>query len=530
MAELELVFKRGLLYDGTGGTPLRADLGVRGHRIAAIGANLSGAEQIDCDGLCLAPGFIDSHAHSDLQLLTEPTLEMKVRQGVTMEVIGLDGMSVAPLRAGDVANRRDQLAALLGSPQLEWSWRSVASFLDALDEARPALAVVYLAPHGAIRESIMGLCDRKAAPHDIFRMKGLLARCLDEGAFGVSMGLAQTPCFYAEQEELVELAGVAASRHVPCVVHLRSESDRLLESVEEMAKVGRDSGAHIHISHLKSSGRENWGRVEELVALFEDARRDGVTLSADVYPYDVGSSLLTSILPPWVLEGGHASMSARLSHEPDRQRIRAQILDAHRTLWDNQWKHAGPEGLIVWDIPSGRRRELVGKSLALLGQELGREPVDVALDLLRDERGAAVVCLNQSEAVMERLLQLPFVNVCTGGQTAGRPHPRSYGAFPRILSRYVREKGMLTLEQAVRKMTGLTADTLGLDDFGYLLEGKRANVVAFDAARVKDTATLTNPASFPEGVVHVAVGGKLVVKGGQLTAERPGRAARRRKA
>ncbi|MGI5861170.1 MAG: N-acyl-D-amino-acid deacylase family protein [Myxococcales bacterium] len=530
MAEFDLVLKGGVIYDGSGASPMRGDVGIRGTRVAGLGANLSGEDVIDCTGLCLAPGFIDTHSCSDLAALADPGLEMKVRQGVTLEIIGQNGLSVAPLRAGDVESRRAQLQPLLGSPNVDWSWRSVANYLDALDLARPALDLAFLVPHGAIRESIIGLTDSRAADHDVFRMKGLLARSLDEGAYGLSIGLPFVPCFHAELGELAELAGVAASRQVPCVVHLRSESEGLLEALEEVFKVGRDSGADLHVSHLKIAGNDNWPLVDKVIEAFTNARREGLRVSADLYPYPAGSSNLSDILPPWAREGGLEQALARLGDAATRARIRAEILDTGRCLWDNLWKSCGPDKLVIWDLPSGQRPETVGKDLAFAAKSAGADPVDFALDLLRSERlNVPVATFNQNEEIIERLLQQPFVNLCSASLPAARPHPRTYGAFPRVLARYVRERRTLTLEAAVRKMSGLAADTFGLNDYGYILEGKRASIVAFDPDKVQDLATFEKADRYPAGIPHVVVNGKAVIRDGQTTGERPGRVARHKR-
>lgn len=525
MADFEVVLKRGTIHDGTGGPPLRADVGLRSGRIASIGADLSGDEELDCSDLCVAPGFIDTHAHSDLlALAAEPTLEAKVRQGVTLDVVGQDGLGAAPLRIGDVASRRDQLALLLGNPDVDWTWRSVASYFDALDQARPVLDLACLVPHGAIRESIMGLAERTAAPHDVFRMKGLLARSLDEGAWGLSLGFHHPPGCWACANELLELAGVAASRHVPVFAHLRTETDQVLEAVEELVRLGREAGAHVHISHLKLSGERAWSQLPQLLQSIEAAQQAGVQLTADVYPYTTAHVMLAALLPAWAREGGRDAAVARLSDARERERIRAHLFAP-----GSVWNACGPENVLLWSLPSGRA-DLAGKDLAAAAQGSGRDPIDFALDLLREERlGVAALCRSQDEAVMERLLALRYVNVSSGGLPSARPHPRAYGAFPRVLAHLVRDRQSLTLPQAVRKMTGLPADTLGLGDFGYVVEGKRANLVVFDPATVADLATLEDPARFPEGIRFVLVGGKLVVREGRLTGERPGRVARRKR-
>jgi len=521
MPDLDLVLKHGILYDGTGGDPLRGDIGVRGGRIAAIDADLTGHETLDCEGLCVAPGFIDTCARDDLAALARPTLESKVRQGITLALVGQDGVGVAPLRSGDVEARREALAFLLGRYDIDWPWRSLASYLDALDQARPALDLACLVPHGAIRTSILGTAEREAVGHDLFRMKGLLARSLDEGAWGFSVGFRHPPGCYASKHELVELSVVAASRYVPLVAGLRSEGELLLESARELIELGRESGARLHLAHLALGGEESWPLLPRLLEIFGAARAGGVGLTVDLAPYTSDYVPLAALLPAWVTADGPRAVSARLSSLEERQRIRAQLLAPQ-----SAWCAYDASQLHLSSLPSSRS-DLAGKDLAAAAA--GADPIDFALDLLREEPAATVVCRNQSEEVLEALLALPYANVGSGGLAAGAPHPRAWGAFPRVLSRYVRERGTLSLPQAVRKMTGLPADSFGFDDFGYVLEGKRANMVVFEADQARDLATLDEPARFCEGIRHVLVGGKMVVRDGSLTGERPGRVARRKR-
>jgi N-acyl-D-amino-acid deacylase len=528
MAECDVVVRGATVLDGTGSAPRVCDVGVKGDRIVALGDGLLGRETLEAKGLCASPGFIDTHSHSDLQVLERPQLLPKLRQGITLELFGQDGISVAPVREGDVANRRRQLAGLLTNPDVPWKWRSVADYLDAVQAARPSLDVAYLVPHGAVRESVMGMVDRRATPDELSQMKALLARGLDEGAYGLSTGLIYPPCCYADTAELIALCEVAAQKKVPVVVHLRSESDRLVEALEEMFEVGRRSGVHVHLSHFKIAGKTNWGKLEAVISAAERARAQGVKVTADQYPYIAGSTLLGAILPPWVHAGGPDEAVKRLSSPTERARMRAQMLETADGDWDNFWKWSGPEGILLADVPSGRRPELPGKTLRQAADLAARDPVEFALDLLRDEKlGVAMVSFSQSDAVVERLWQLPYVNACTDGLLGGRPHPRAFGTYPRILSRFVREKGLLPLEAAVRKLSGLAADSFGFVGHGTLKVGHRANLVLFDAKTVQDTATFESPMQHPRGLPHVMVGGAWAVREGEPTASRAGVVLRR---
>jgi N-acyl-D-amino-acid deacylase len=520
---LDRVLKGGRLVDGTGGAARPADVGLRAGRIAAIGSGLRGDDEIDCAGHVVCPGFIDTHSHSDVKVLADPLLPMKVRQGITLEVFGQDGISVAPVRVEERPAWKQKLSGLLGDFGVEWDWSSVGDYLARVGRATPAPDVAYLAPHGAIRQYVLGGENRRADAPALAAMQDLLRHALAEGACGLSTGLIYPPCCYADTEELIALGRVLAEARRPLVVHMRSESDRILEALDEMIRVARESGCPVHVSHLKVAGRENWPRAGEVARRLEEGRRDGLRLTADQYPYVAGSTLLGAILPPWAHDGGTEATLARLGDLEARRRMRALMSDPAPADWDNFWKWSGPEGILIADIPSGRHPEWLGRTLAEVARQRGQDPFEAAFDLLREERmGVAMVSFSQDEAVVERFLRLPFVNLCTDGLLGGRPHPRAYGTYPRVLGRYVRERRTLPVEEAIRKMTSQAAEAFGFADHGLVAEGLRANLVVLDPRTVADRATFEDPIQFPQGVRDVFVGGEPVVRGGETTGRRPG--------
>jgi N-acyl-D-amino-acid deacylase len=519
----EIVLKNGLIIDGSGQRPrYQGDVAIGEGVILAIEepGSIKGVEEVDCSGFIVAPGFIDTHSHSDLRVLMEPQLPMKIRQGVTLEIFGQDGVSVAPIKSADQPQVARSLAGLDGQLDRAWDWETVAEYFEAIDRAKPAIDCAYLVPHGAVRLSAMGMEDRPASKPEVGAMQDLIRQSLHEGALGLSTGLIYPPCCFADTAELIELCRPVAEAGGVFVSHMRSESDYIEDAVAEMIEIGKQSGVHVHISHFKIAGRENWGRIDGVLEMIHQAQAEGVRITADQYPYIAGSTMLGAILPPAAHAGGVGDTLDRLSNADERDRIRAVMLDRAPSRWDNFWKWSGPQGIIISDIPSGNQPDLLGRDLATAAAvKMGKdyiaeeEAADFAMELLLSERmGVGMISFSQSEEIVRKIMAEPYVNICTDGLLGGRPHPRAYGTYPRILGRYAREHRLFSLEEAVHRMSGLAADTFRLGQHGRLEAGARANVTVFDPETVLDRATFEDSRQYPDGIQAVLVHGALTIR------------------
>lgn len=517
----DLVIKNGKVIDGSSNPWYRADIAVVDGKIASIGTLDADSEQvIDAEGLAVAPGFIDTHSHSDLMLIAEPEAKQKIMQGITTEVVGQDGLGEAPLRDDVVDDWRRYLSGLNGDPDIEWNWRGFADYLDKLEAAGPATNVASLVGHGNLRLLAVGMEDRTPTAQELEEMKNLLAEAIKQGAFGLSTGLIYPPCVYADIDELKELCKVVSTHGGLFVVHMRNEGDRLLESIDEVVSIGKEAGIHVHISHFKASRERNWGKVVDALGMVERARTEGVDVTVDQYPYVAGSTFLSSLLPVWAHEGGTERMLERLRDREARTRMVADMRE------DGRGRGWGWNNILVTSVSTQGNKRFEGKTLQEIAESRDQGPLDVVLDLIIEEENAvSMVSFSMSEEDVRTVMQSPLQMVCTDGIVLGKPHPRAYGSFPRVLGRYVRE-GVVSLEEAVRKMTSLPAQTFGLHDRGLLRPGMCADITIFDPDKIIDKATYKDPIQFPEGVEYVIVNGVVTVYRGEHTSARGGRVLR----
>lgn len=525
---LDLILKGGTIFDGSGGGGFPGDVGIEGDRIAQVGKldDAQAVRVIDCRGFSVAPGFVDMHSHSDLTLFVEPEASAKIRQGVTLELLGQDGLSVAPISERNLPEIKSQLAGLLTDPPIPWRWRRVKDYLNALDR-KTAINVAYLVPHSALRWEVVGFEGRPATTKEIEAMAALLKESLQEGAVGLSTGLVYPPNCYAEKEEMLALARATAEEGGIFVVHIRNEADYAVEAIEEMIEIGRKTGCPIHISHLKVSGRENWWKMDRLIERLEEARAKGLDLTCDLYPYTAGCTILSGLLPPWAHEGGPSKTLTLLKDPKARAKMRSEMETPGPCRWENRVRNAGYEGIMISSVKSDANRRFLGKSLAQIAEEWGTDPAEAAFDILvEEELHVTMIIFGQSEANVEKAMRCSFQMFGTDGVPGKRPHPRLYGTFPRALGLYVREKRLLSLHEAIRKMSFLPVKRLGLSDQGLVKEGMRANLTIFDPDRVIDRATYEEPTRYPEGIDSVIVNGVVVVERGVQQDTLPGRVIR----
>ena len=521
---------RGGTILGGAGEPRRADLALEAGRIARIAPGLGpAAHDLDATGLFVAPGFIDIHCHSEFSALVYPLAESKVLAGVTTDVSGNCGGSPFPL-VGEYRARRE---ADWRSHGLALDWNSPAEYFARAEAIPSSVNRAILAGHGAIRAAVVGYADRPSTPEERRRMRRHLEEALQAGAFGLSSGLLYPPGCYADVAELADLARVSAAAGGYYASHIRSEGDALLEALDEFLEVVRRSGVRGQISHLKASGRRNWPKAAEAIRKIRAARREGLNVAADRYPYLASMTDLDSILlAPWALEGGTEQELARLADPDVRSRLLEEVRRGHPAA-------GGGEGVLIASVSPDGPQDACGKTLRALGEEAGRDPIEVGLDLILEHRTQVMaIYFSMSEDGLRAILSEPYVAIGSDSGLRRLPaegdpeckalaHPRAYGTPARFLGQYVRQAGLMDWPEAIRRLTRLPADVLGLEDRGRIAEGAWADLVVFDPHSIADRATYEHPWASPAGIRDVFVCGRAVVSNGRHTGARPGRVLRR---
>ncbi|MEU3738765.1 D-aminoacylase [Streptomyces sp. NPDC032198] len=531
---MDLVIRDARVVDGTGGASYRADIGVHEGRIAQIhregeaGPRPTGARTVDAQGLALAPGFIDMHAHSDLALLRDPDHSAKAAQGVTLEVIGQDGLSYAPVDDRTLAQVRQAITGWNGDgSDIDFDWRTVGEYLDRLDRQGTAVNAAYLIPQGTVRMYAVGWDDRPATPAEVERMKQLVAEGMEQGAVGMSSGLTYTPGMYADDSELTELCKVVAQYNGYYCPHHRSYGAGALQAYEEMVNLTRTANCPLHLAHATMNFGVNKGKAPDLLALLDDALATGADITLDTYPYTPGCTTLVAMLPSWASEGGPDAIVARLQDDEVAEKIRH-----HMEVIGADGCHGVP---IEWDkieisgVSDPGLASCVGKTVAQSAEQRGEDPWITARRLLINDRlGSTILQHVGHEENVQAIMQHPVHTGGSDGILQGfKPHPRAYGTFPQYLGRYVRDLGVLTLEECVAHLTGRPAARLRLPDRGIVREGYRADLVLFDPETVAAGSTFDAPRTLPTGIPHVLIDGKFVMEDGRRTDVLAGRSVRR---
>ncbi len=532
-AEYDLIIRGGRVVDGTGRRAFRADVAVRGDRVVRVGSVPPAARArrtIDAAGLVVAPGFIDLLGQSEHYVLIDPRAMSKVMQGVTTEVTG-EGGSPAPvneriLKEDEPFNRRYNLTV---------DWRTLHEYFRRLGVSGSGVNLATFVGATQVRAYVVGFDNRDPTPDELEQMKTLVAEAMEDGALGLSTSLQYAPARFAKTDEIVELAKVARRHGGIYATHQRSEANALDASLAEVFEIARRASIPTEIWHLKTAYRKNWGRMPQVLAKIRAARARGLDVTADVYPYTAASTGLAACLPPWAVEGGGEQLLARLRDRETRARIRADILKDSND-WENIYLGSGgASGVLIGSVFNRELEHLQGRRVSEIAKEQGKDELETLFDILladRAQTGAIYFMMNEDD--LRAALREPFVSICTdsGARAADGPlsgsksHPRGWGSYPRVLSRYVRDERLLTLEQAVHKMTGRPAARVGLKDRGVLRAGAFADITVFDPASVRDRATFEQPNQYPEGVEYVVVNGQLEVDGGRRTPVNAGRPLR----
>jgi N-acyl-D-amino-acid deacylase len=527
----DVIIRGGDVYDGLGGAPVAADVALNGDRIAKIG-DLSAAtaeQDIDASGLAVSPGFINMLSWATESLIEDGRGMSDIKQGVTLEVMG-EGWSMGPVN--------DELRVLAKAQQVDIkydiTWSTLGEYLEFLENKGISPNVASYVGAATLRMMEVGFDNTRATDEQLARMQDHVRVAMREGAIGVGSSLIYAPGNFADTDELVALVSAAAEYDGRYISHIRSEGDRLEESVEELIHISRVTGAPAEIYHLKASGQPNWHKLENVFALIESAREEGLAITADMYTYTAGATGLDASMPLWVQEGGDEAWFARLENPEIRARVKAEMLSAD-TDWENLGLHAGPDGILFIGFRNPELRHLIGKTLQEVADMRGVEPADAAIDLVIEDRSrVSTVYFLMSEENVARKVAQPWVSFGSDAEASApegvflnsSTHPRAYGTFSRVLGKYSRDDGVITLQDAIRKMTSLPAANIGIRERGQLKAGFFADIVVFDPNAVKDHATFAKPLQYATGVEHVFVNGKQVLKDGEHTGATPGRVVR----
>src|SRR5438132_1013549 len=528
--EFDLLIKGGTVYDGGGGEGRGVDVTVRGDRIIGVGDfhNASAKKVIDARGLAVAPGFINMLSWSNESLIQDGRSQSEIRQGVTTEIMG-EGESMGPVND----RVREHMIREQIDIKYDIKWNTLAEYLRYLETHGVSCNVASFIGATTIRENVIGFEDKQPTPQQLDQMRELVRKEMEAGALGIGTSLIYPPAFYAKTEELIELCKVAVKYQGKYISHMRSEGNRLLEAVDELIRISREAGIPAEVYHIKAAGQPNWGKIDDLLSQIEAAQKEGLKITADMYTYTAGGTGLDACLPPWTEDGGYQALFKRLRDPATREKIKAQV-QTPTNEWENMYLAAGgPEHILLGQFKSDKLKPLTGKTLAEVTKMRGKDPIDTVMDLIAEDGSRiGTIYFMISEENIKKELAKPWISFGSdeasqapeGVFLKSNPHPRAYGNFARVLGKYVRDEKVLPMSDAIHRLSGLPATNLGLDHRGFLKEGMFADVVVFDPATIADRATFEKPHQYAVGVKHVFVNGVQVLKDGEHTGAKPGRA------
>src|SRR6476620_5346652 len=526
----DVIIRNGTVYDGTGAEPRQADVAIRGDQIAGVGDFKSAKANtvIDAKGLAVAPGFINMLSWSTESLIQDGRSQSEIRQGVTTEIMG-EGESM-----GQVNDRvREHKIREQTDIKYDIPWNTLAEYLQYLEKRGVSCNVASFIGAATIREYVIGYEDKQPTPEQLDEMRELVRKEMEAGALGIGTSLIYPPAFYAKTDELIELCKVAANYQGKYISHMRSEGSRLLEALDELIRISREAKIPAEVYHIKASGRENWGKEDQLLERIEAAQKEGLKITADMYTYTAAGTGLDACLPPWSEDGGYPALFKRLRDPATREKIKAEVQKPTNS-WENLYLDAGgPEHILLVAFKSEKLKPLTGKTLAEVARMRGKNPIDTAMDLIaEDESRVGTIYFLMDEDNVKKEVAKPWISFGSDEAsqapeppfTKSNPHPRAYGNFARVLGKYVRDEKVVQMAEAIRRLSGLPATNLGLDHRGFLKEGMFADVVVFDPATIADRATFDKPHQYAVGMKHVFVNGVQVLKDGEHTGAKPGRA------
>ena len=529
-ADFDVIIKNGAVYDGSGGEAQHVDLAIRGDRIAGVGdyKNAKAKTVIDARGLAVAPGFINMLSWSTESLIQDGRSQSEIREGVTTEIMG-EGESMGPLNE----ELKKRMLREQSDIKFDIKWNTLAEYLQYLERRGISCNVASFIGAATIRENVIGFEDKVPTAEQLDQMRELVRKEMEAGALGIGTALIYPPAFYSKTDELIELCKVAAKYKGKYISHMRSEGNQLLEAFDELLRISREAGIPAEVYHIKAAGEKNWGKIDNLLSQIEAAQKEGLNVRANMYTYTAAGTGLDACLPPWTEEGGYPALFKRLRDPATREKIAAEVkIDSDK--WENLYIGAGsPDNILLVAFKSEKLKPLTGKTLATVAKMRGKDPITTIMDLIaEDESRIGTIYLVMSEENVKKEIAKPWISFCSdeasqapeGVFLKSNPHPRAYGSFVRVLGKYVRDEKVITLPEAIRRLSAFPATNLGLDHRGMLKEGMFADVVAFDPATITDHATFEKPHQYGTGVKHVFVNGVQVIKDGEHTGAKPGRA------